>query len=260
MSRSARRGVVFAACLVAALLAGTAKGERAQRNNVVVTLDGGISPRKLPRHRPSPVAVHLAGGVHTTDKSPLPRVNRLKLELAWRGILTTRGLPVCPRGRLLGRGSRQAIEACGDSLVGKGALHAKIFLPNQAPFGVSTVLNAFNGKTKVGRPAVLVHAYTPNPPVAFVIPFVVKRQPGAFRTVLVSTLKRSVGTWPHVSRFRISISRQFFHEGRQRSYLRASCPVPDNFTAGFLSFARATYTFADGSELPIESVRSCRAR
>jgi hypothetical protein len=36
--------------------------------------------------------------------------------------------------------------------------------------------------------------------------------------------------------------------------------VPPKFTAGFLSFARATYTFAGGEELAIESVRSCRAR
>ena len=43
-------------------------------------------------------------------------------------------------------------------------------LPGQSPFGVRTTLNAFNGKTKVGRPAVLVHAYTTDPPVAFVIP------------------------------------------------------------------------------------------
>ena len=36
--------------------------------------------------------------------------------------------------------------------------------------------------------------------------------------------------------------------------------MPPKFTAGFLSFARATYTFAGGEELAIESVRSCRAR
>jgi len=255
-----RRRAVAAALVAAVLVTGSANAERAQHGNLIVTLDGGISPRKLPRGKPVPVAVHLSGGVQTTDESPLPRVNKLKLELAWRGILSTRGLPVCPRGRLVGRDNRQAVGACGRSLVGRGNLHAKIFLPGQAPFGVKTILNAFNGKTKVGRPAVLVHAYTPDPPVSFLIPFVIKRQPGAFRTVLVSTLKRSVGTWPHVANFRVSVSRSFELDGVRRSYLKASCPVPKNFTAGFLSFARATYTFANGDELPIESVRSCRAR
>jgi hypothetical protein len=36
--------------------------------------------------------------------------------------------------------------------------------------------------------------------------------------------------------------------------------VPHGFTAGFLSFARATYTFEGGKKLVTESVRSCRAR
>ena len=168
--------------------------------------------------------------------------------------------PVCPQVRLRGIDSRQAIASCGGALVGRGQLYAKIFVPNQAPFGIRANLLAFNGQTKVGRPAVLVHAYTTDPPVSFVIPFAVHRQKGAFRTVLVTTLKRSVGTWPHVSDFRIEVARDFIYHGKRHSYLSASCPVPPKFTAGFLSFARATYTFAGGEELAIESVRSCRAR
>jgi hypothetical protein len=240
-----------------ALLAGSAAAERIQKDNLIVSLDGGISPRELPRHRPAPVAVHLAGSVETADDTPLPRVNRLKLELAWRGILTTTGLPVCPRRRLAARESDQAIEVCSGALVGRGSLHARIFFPGQNPFGVRTVVKAFNGRTAAGRPAVLLHAYSNDPPASFVIPFIVKRKAG--RTVLTSTLRRSVGTWPHVASFRVSIFREFWFKGKRHSYLKASCPAPRNFTAGF-SYARATYTFADGKDLVIESVRSCRTR
>ena len=109
----------------------------------------------------------------------------------------------------------QAIASCGGALVGRGKLYAKIFVPNQAPFGVHANLLAFNGQTKVGRPAVLVHAYTTDPPVSFVIPFAVHRQKGAFRTVLVTTLRRSVGTWPHVSNFRIEVARNFIYHGKR---------------------------------------------
>jgi len=256
----ARRLAVFAAAGLLSAVAVPAGAERAQSGNLIVSLEGGISPRKLPRHERAPVRVHLAGGIQTADDSPLPRVNRLKLELAWRGLLFTHGQPVCPQVRLRGIDSRQALATCGSSLVGRGRLHAKIFVPNQDPFGIKANLVAFNGKTKVGRPAVLVHAYTPDPPVTFVIPFSVRRQKGAFRTVLVTTIKRSLGTWPHISNFRIDIARDFYYRGKRRSYLSASCPVPPKFTAGFLSFARATYTFAGGEELAIESVRSCRAR
>lgn len=262
MSPRAGPASATAALAVASLIlfSASAGAERSQQGNIIVSLNGGITPRALPRDRPAPVAVHLAGGIHTSDKSPLPRVDRLKLELAWRGILSTRGLPICPQGRLRGVDSQQAAAVCAGALVGSGQLYAKIFVPNQAPFGIHARLLAFNGHTAVGRHAVLVHAFTRDPPISFIIPFSIRRQKGTFRTVLVATIKRAVGTWPHVGSFRIDVSRTFSWHGQERSYLSASCPVPASFTAGFLSFARATYTFSDGDELTTESVRSCRAR
>jgi hypothetical protein len=156
--------------------------------------------------------------------------------------------------------TQQAMERCGGSLVGRGSLFARVFMPNQPPFDVPARITAFNGRTEVGRPAVLVHAYAIRPPVSFVIPFSVHHQKGSFRTVLVALIRRSTGPWPRVANFQVSISRTFSHQGERRSYLRASCPVPKQFTAGFLSFARATYTFEGGKQLTTESVRSCRAR
>lgn len=242
-----------------ALVASKASGERSREGNVEVSINGGISPRMLPRNENAPVSVHLAGGVRTSDASPLPRVNRLKLELGWRGRLNTRGLPVCPAVRLQNRSTGQVRAACGRSLVGGGILNAKIFLPGQDPFNIKARLLAFNGRTKVGRRAVLIHAYTTDPPVSFVIPFVVHRSNGTFKTVLVTTIRRAVGTWPHVANFRIQIGRRFRHDGERQSYLNASCPIPNSLTAGLSSFARATYTFAGGSEQSTESVRGCRA-
>jgi hypothetical protein len=260
MSPQRRFAVAFATLALLAAMPGLAGAERTQSGNLIVSFDGGITPRTLPRHHPAPVTVHLAGRVLTSDGSPLPRVNWIKLELAWRGQLFTHGLTVCPRGRLESSDSRQALAACRDALVGQGRLFAKIFVPNQDPFGVHAHLLAFNGRTKAGRPKVLVHAYASDPPVAFVIPFTVRHQKGAFRTVLVTTIRRSVGPWPHVANFQIKVSRSFNWRGERHSYLSATCPVPPHFTAGFLSFARATYTFAGGAQLTTETVRSCRAR
>jgi hypothetical protein len=150
------------------------------------------------------------------------------------------------------------MDACGEALVGRGQLSAQIFVPNQKPFRVKANLLTFNGKTKAGRPAVWAHAYSADPPSSFVIPFTVRNE--RHRTVLVTTIRRSVGPWPHVASFEVKVSRSFDHGGRRRSYLSASCPVPKNFTAGFLSFARATYSFAGGDQIVTESVRSCRVR
>lgn len=252
--------LLLATASVLPMVAGQAGAERSQKGNLIVSLNGGITPKSLPRHRKAPVAVHLLGGVHTADGSPIPRVNWIKLELAWRGSLSRHGLPVCPQSRLKSTDDQQAMRACGAAVVGSGKLFAQIFVPNQSPFGVHANLIAFNGQTKQGRPAVLVHAYSNNPPVAFIIPFSIHRQKGAFRTVLVTTIRRSIGPWPHVASFQINVSRTFHWRGKERSYLNASCPAPKQFTGGFLSFARATYTFAGGEQQTIESVRSCHAR
>jgi hypothetical protein len=249
--------------LVAAALAigvGTAGAELAQDENVIVAVNGGISPKVLPRDHRAPVAVNLSGRVLTSDGSPIPRVNWIRLELAYRGQMFRHGLAVCSQVRLDSTDNHQAMEACGEALVGRGKLYAEIFVPNQEPFGVHAHLLAFNGQTKKGRPAVLVHAYTSNPPVSFIIPFTVHHRKGAFRTVLVTTIRRSVGPWPHVANFRIKVGRSFDYHGHKRSYLSASCPLPAGFTSGPLSFVRATYTFAGGAQVTKESVRSCRAR
>jgi hypothetical protein len=251
---------VLVAVALLACLARLSFAERSQHGNLIVALSGGITPRTLPRHRSAPVTVHLEGRVSTADRTPVPRVNWIRLELAWRGVLNTRGLAVCPLSRIVGRLPTQALAACGSALVGHGSLYAEIFVPHQQPFGVRASLVAFNGRTSAGRHAVLVHAFAASPPVAFVIPFTVHHKPKTHRTVLITTIRKSVGPWPHVANFRMVVSRSFYYRGQRRSYLSASCPIPKRFTAGFLSFARATYTFEGGKQLVTESVRSCRAR
>src|SRR4029077_19368045 len=181
----------------------------AMSGSMLLPLNGGITPRALPRQGRAPVAVHLSGRVQTADSSPLPRVNGISLELPWRGRLDTRGLAVCPRARLRGTETRQALKACHSAQVGQGRLFAKVFVPNLQPFSVHARLTAFNGLTRAGRHAVIVHAYSTHPPVSFVIPFSVHHHSGSFRTVLVALIRRSAGPWPHVVNFQIVVSRHF---------------------------------------------------
>jgi hypothetical protein len=258
MGRRIGRALIIATFAVAVFSTGLAGAERTQNGNVIVSINGGITPLELPRRERVPVTVYLSGGVKTSDGAPIPRVNWIKLELAWRGQMNTRGLAVCPRKLLEDTTSEIALRHCGEALVGRGKLAAQIFVPHQSSFGVKANMLTFNGKTKAGRPAVWAHAYSTDPPTSFVLPFTVRNERD--RTVLVTTIRRSLGPWPRVASFDVEVSRDFKYKGKRRSYLNASCPVPDNFTAGFLSFARATYSFAGGEEIITQSVRSCRAR
>ena len=61
---------IIVALTVLGLCAASAPAERSQTGNLIVSLNGGISPSKLPRHLQAPVAVHLSGRVMTSDRSP----------------------------------------------------------------------------------------------------------------------------------------------------------------------------------------------
>jgi hypothetical protein len=248
------------AMLWAALAPGAAVAERAQTDNLIVSLNGGGDPLALPRHRPAPVGVRLQGEIRTEDGSALPRLDEVRLELAGSGLLSTRGLPKCPGARLRTADTHQALYRCGDALIGEGSVEASIFIPEQRPFAIRGKLLAFNGLAAGGRPAVWMHVFSYDPPISLAVPFVRERGIGRFSTALVASLPEWIGPYPHLAAFDLMLSRRFVYRGELRSYASASCPVPQPFTAGFLSFARATYSFDDTRELSVESVRSCRAR
>ncbi len=267
MSRRARptRPAKRALCLLAALAllgafgAGLARGERSQQGNLIVSLDGGLSPLKLPRDRPAPVAVRLEGGLQTADGSLLPRVTRIALGLPGQGVLSTRGLATCDQRRLRNARPTEALAACRPALVGHGRLEAQVVVPNQAPFTIRARLLAFNGRVG-GRRAILLHAFAASPPTVAVLPFLIRPGSGRFGTALVGNLPAALGPWPHFARFEITLSRRYEYHGRSRSYLSASCPIPPRFTAGFFSFARADLTLAGGRTIGTGIARGCRAR
>jgi hypothetical protein len=256
-----RAAIVLAALgLLAGLGATVANGERSQQGTLISSLDGGVQPIALPRDHPAPVHLHLSGGLRTADDSLLPRVSRLELAVAGKGALDTRGLPVCPRRLLRDTRPTEARAACGAALVGSGRIDAVVGIPAQPPAEVSARLLAFNGRTRSGQKAVLLHAYAAQPPISVVVPFVVRHRGGRFHTALVGDLRGGLGWLARFAGVDIDLGRRYEYRGERRSYLNASCPAPANFSAGFLAIARATYTLQNGRRLSTEIVRSCRAR
>jgi hypothetical protein len=260
-NRRRRHALLLAAALLATLiLALPADAERSQKGNLIVAVEGNISPLQLPRHRPAPVSLQIGGRIATADGTALPRMKQIRLTIAGRGVLSTAGLPVCPRARLRNASAALALRRCRGALVGRGQLTADAFITNQKPFTIQAELLAFNGRSHGGGPAVWVHAFSANPPLAIVLPFIVRREGTRLQTSLTATVPAALGDLPHLASFELNLFRRYHHRGELRSYLSASCPVPGSFTAGFLAFAKASYRFADGRTLRTEAVRSCRAR
>lgn len=249
--------IVLAAALVA--VTGGAGAEQTQRGVLVSALDGELRPLTLPRDHPAPIAVHLEARLRTADGSLLPRVTSIEIGLPSQGVLSTRGLPVCPAPRIRDTRTGEALAACGSALVGRGRLDALVALPGQGPFPVRARLLAFNSRVG-GHRAVLLHAGAANPPTSSVLPLLVGPGSGRFGTALVGRVSAALGPWPRLRRFEITLFRRYEHRGSRRSFLSASCPLPPSLTAGFFSFARASYGFAGGARIATGIARGCRAR
>jgi hypothetical protein len=250
-------GFLVAAGTLLVFFASTAHSERSQRGNLRASLQGKVSPLKLPRERPAPVSLQLSGSLKTTDGSDLPRVTAMRFALAGRSGLQTRGLPVCPLARLKNTRDREALAACGGALVGRGRIEVEARIPAQAPLPVNASLLVFNGRTRDGRVALLMHAYAKSPPVSVVIPFVLRHSRGDFGTELIA---RSLASKPTISGFSMTLSRRFTERGDRRSFLVGSCPLPPILTSGLLTLAMLEFTLQGDRQIRVEHLATCRTR
>jgi hypothetical protein len=249
------------ACLSAALIAAPARTETIQEKNLVVTVNGGIVPKKLPRRGRAPVSIRVAGKIATTDGLAPPQLRQFELEVNRHGRVFDRGLPRCRRPQLEDATTAQALRACRGALVGRGRVLAEVALPDQAPFPADGALLAFNARDG-GRRAVLGHVYGTTPlPVTTVVPFRVGRARGrTFGARLTAELPTVAAEWGYVTDFAMRFGRRYREGGERRSYLNAGCPAPRGFPGALFDAVRASYRFEGGQTLETTLQRACTAR
>jgi hypothetical protein len=258
-TRAVRLCALAACCALA--LSGLAIADVVSGGNATVSFGGWISPRKLPRAGSAPITLHVAGTVRPIAGRRPAALKRVKVELNRHGVLTTRGLPTCPRRRLEGTTSAQALKLCPAALVGTGRFRAHVEIPEGAPFPSIGRMLAFNS-TLHGRPALLAHVYGIDPvPTSQVVPIAIRRRgEGGFGSTL-SVLMPEVGhEWGYVTGFAMTFHRLYAYRGRTRSFLAASCPAPAGIAAAPFRAARGTYYLADGRVLTRVVSGSCRVR
>ena len=249
--------------LVVAVLLGlvaVAKAEVVQRDGLRVSFEGGMSPRSLPRTGTAPIAVAFKGTIASTDSSTPPQLRRVTIAINRHGRIDSTGLPLCSVEQIQPATTRNALQVCGDSLVGQGRFSARILLPEQAPFPSNGRIFAFNG-TYRGQPAVLAHIYGTRPaPTSTTLPFRISRSAGAFGTRLTASLPQVTSEWGYVTGLEMKLQRRFSDRGKRRSFISAGCPAPAGFPGAVFPLARASYDFEGGVELGSTLVRNCRVR
>jgi hypothetical protein len=255
-----RAKILLAACLPAlALSQPWAAAEVTQKDGVRVAVDGSLAPRRLPRHGKAPISVDVSGRIGSTSPSGPPQLRTLQIAINREGRISSRGIPVCRLGRINPSTTKEAMAACGSSLVGEGHFSASVKLPRQSPFPSEGKILAFNGRLR-GQPALLAHIYGTKPvPTSYVLPFLVRPARGTFGTTLEASLPAVTGEWGFVTGISISLHRNFTFKGRRQSFLSAGCPAPAGFGAVAFPLLRTTFGFDGGLELTESLTRTCQA-
>jgi len=254
-----RRPIRIAACAAPlALLAGISLSSGAlgaqtvRAGNLIVTVDGGFSPKKLPRKSPAPIRLQATSTIRTADRTHPPAAKTLALEFDKHAGIDTRGLPRCSVSRLKSTLTNQALGICRDSLVGRGRAGAEIAFPEQDPFFASGALLIFNARPKKGHPVLVFHVYAFVPaPTTFVTTAVISKiHSGVYGTKTLIRIPTIVAGQGSLTFARLGIGKSWRHKGKKRSLLYATCPTGRFFTRGDLDFS-------GGQRLAGKVLRSC---
>lgn len=255
VGRPRPRRVALVAVLVGALalaLGAAAVGQVVRAGNLIVTVEGGFTPKRLPAAKPAPITLRAKSTLETADGGRLPIAKTLTLDFDKHTAIDTAGLPRCTIGKLQNTLTAQAKRTCASSLVGTGRAGAEIYFPEQPPFFASGTMLIFNGPPKGGQPRLIFHVYAHVPaPTTFVTTADLSRvRKGIYGTRVVIRIPSIVAGQGSLSFAELAIRKSWKHRGRTRNLLLATCPTGRFFVRGDLSFA-------DGTKMSGKVLRTC---
>jgi hypothetical protein len=255
-----RPTLVVLVATLALWMAAPASGGVGRDGDVLGSLDAKLNPSALPREQLAPVAVHVDGDLTEAggDQNQLPQLRRIDVAINRGGQIFDRGIPVCRAKQIQPATRAAARRICGDSIVGRGRVDVQIRIAGQLPYLIKAPMLAFNGPRRHGHRLILAQAYVGEPPTSFIIDFEVHHQKGLFGTVLSTMLPRTARKWAWLTHFDLTLHRSFSYAGQQHSYVSAACALPDGIYHTLFTFARATYSFADGTRVKAEALSACR--
>jgi hypothetical protein len=231
-----------------------------QEGNLRITITSQIQPYKLPRDKPGPIAVFIAGHLQAPHGGIPSQLQRMSVKVNRHGLLQSKGLPVCQISQLQPASTERALANCGDAVIGSGQFWAHIVFPDQGTYGTHGRLLIFNGREH-GRPVLLTHIFTSNPFFSsFVLTFTIKKIKGTYGTELSASLPEALGSWGYVDRIKLTLKRKYTYKGKQLSYFNSACPAPKGVKRVVFPLAQASFEFAEGLDLTTRVDKSCAVK
>jgi hypothetical protein len=249
--------------LIALLAVGggaVSRGATVQEHGLVVSFNADFAPHTLPRERPAPVSVKVAGKVRAADGSHPPALRWLEIMINRNGRLRSQGLPTCTASSLQSTSTATALDRCRGALVGQGSFHAVVSLGREIPTGGKIL--AFNSR-RAGREALVLHLFAATP-VRFtlVVPLTIGNlKGGQFGTILRAKIPKLASGLGSVTEIDLTIGRRYSYKGERRSYVSAACDAPPNLPGGVFNFARARFRFESHQTInPPALIQECSVR
>jgi hypothetical protein len=249
--RRARNVAALAVLASLALVGSSALGQTVRAGNLIVTVEGGFTPHKLPKTKPASITLSARSTIRTADGTHLPPLDKLHLFFDKHTGVNTKGLPVCTINELRNTITVQAKRICASSLIGTGQAGAEIAFPEQEPFFAKAPLEVFNGPPKHGHPVFIFHVYAHVPaPTTFITTAELGRATGLYGTSVFIKIPTIVAGQGSLSFAEFQIHKKWMYKGKEQTLLYGTCPSGHFYVRGAL-------VFKGGFEMAGKVVRSC---
>jgi hypothetical protein len=222
--------------------------------NLVLTFNGGVSPKALSKTKMEPISLNVSGEIGTADGTHPPALKEVVIDTDKSGTIDVNGVPTCKQGQLEAQTSAAAEKICKPALLGTGTTDVEVLFPESQPVQIQSKLLAFNGGTKGGVTTLYIHAYLTNPVTAALVTTVKisKEHKGPYGTRSIASVPKIAGGAGSVTSFSLTFPKKLFtYKGKKHGYLLAKCS-----NGKFLAQAEAK--FSDGTKVgPAQIVRAC---
>jgi len=252
--RGAIAGVALVALAAASVALGAGPATVVRAGNMVLRLNGGVTPEALPKHRFAPLKVHASGALRTVDGTHPPALEEANLLTDRDVVVSVDGLPTCRIDQLRAVETKRAEASCGDAILGRGSATVEVAFPEQKPFDATGPLILFNGGERGG--AVTLFAYTyvsvPAPTAVVATARLTRVNKGPYGLHSVIDVPKIAGGAGSVVQANIEMGRFYTRGGKRRSVFSGRC------SNGRL-LARGTFVYRDGTSLSGGLLRDCAA-
>jgi hypothetical protein len=223
--------------------------------NLILTVNGGVTPKALSKTTQEPIALTVQGTIKTADNTHPPAIKEIVVDTDKAGTIDARGVPTCRQGQLEAQTTDNARKACKAAIVGTGTTDVEVSFAEQSPIPIHSQLTAFNGPGGgKGKATILIHAFLTSPISAALVTTVkVSKHPsGPYGTRSIASIPKIAGGSGSVTAFSLTFPKKLFaYNGKKHGYLLAKCP-----NGSFVAQAEAK--FSNGTKIgPAKITRAC---